>query len=80
MSHISMASNGRLVVPAALRAEMGLQGGGDLFGSVQDGKLVLEPYRDVLSRVRARIRKHIPEGTVLSDSLIQDRRAEAERE
>ncbi|HYD68404.1 AbrB/MazE/SpoVT family DNA-binding domain-containing protein [Azospirillum sp.] len=80
MPHVSMAPNGRLVIPAPVRAEVGMAEGGTFVVSVQDGKVVLEPYRDVLERVRAEVRRYIPAGTDLAEDLSRDRRAEAERE
>lgn len=80
MHHITMAANGRLVVPAPLRSEIGMPEGGALVMSVQDGKLVLEPYRLVLERVRAEVRRYIPEDVDLAEDLSRDRREEAARE
>jgi len=80
MQHVSMAPNGRLVIPAPVRAEVGMPEGGAFVVSVQDGKVVLEPYRDVLDRVRAEVRRYIPMGTDLAGELSQDRRQDAERE
>jgi len=34
----------------------------------------------VLARIHERLRRYIPEGRILSEELIQERRAEAERE
>ena len=44
------------------------------------GALVVETREQGLRRARALLRKYIPEGVNLSDELIADRRAEAERE
>lgn len=80
MHHVTMAANGRLVVPAPLRTEIGMQDGGALVVSVQDGKLVLEPYKLVLERIRAEVRQYIPDDVDLADELSRDRREDAERE
>lgn len=80
MQHVSMGSNGRLVIPSGVRSEIGMPEGGAMVVSVQDGKVVLEPYRDVLARVQAQVRAYVPEGISLVDEVIQDRRDEAERE
>jgi antitoxin PrlF len=65
-----LVSGGRLQIPARVRRELGLK----------DGELRVRPYRDVLAEVTASLRQYIPEGVSLSDELIADRRAEAERE
>lgn len=80
MPHVSMAPNGRLVIPATVRAEIGMQDGGAFVISVQDGRVVLEPYREVLGRVREEIRRYIASDDDLSGELAADRRAEAGRE
>jgi len=44
------------------------------------GAVSVETRDQALARVRKRLSKYIPEGTVLSDELLKDRREEAERE
>lgn len=80
MHHITMAANGRLVVPAPLRSEIGMPEGGALVMSVQNGKLILEPYRLILERVRAEVRQYVPDDVDLAEELSRDRREEAARE
>lgn len=80
MSHVKMAENGRLVIPAGIRAEVGFPQGGSFVVSVIDGKIVLEPYRAVLERVWAEVHRHVPPGTLLSEELIRERREEAARD
>jgi bifunctional DNA-binding transcriptional regulator/antitoxin component of YhaV-PrlF toxin-antitoxin module len=81
-SHIKMAENGRLVLPAALRKEAGLSGAGDLLARVENGVIILEPHKKVLERVRNLVRQHAPaeEGVSVADELIAERHAEAARE
>ena len=75
-----LVSGGRLQIPARVRRELGLQDGDAVLMEVVEGELRVRPYRDVLAGIRARLRKYVPEGVCLSDELIADRRAEAERE
>lgn len=77
---VTMASNGRLVIPASVRAELGLEEGGHLILRVQDGTIVLEPMAAAIARVQAMVRQYIPEGVSLVDELSADRRREAELE
>ena len=81
-AHIKMAENGRVVIPANLRAEIGLSNGGDLVARIEDGSVILEPYQKVLERMRRMVRQYAPaaEGQSVVDELIAERRAEAERE
>ncbi len=77
-----MANNGRLVVPAALRAEVGLPDGGDFLARVEDGIIILEPHQRAMERVRTLVRRYAPaeEGANVVDELIAERHAEAARE
>ena len=77
-----MADNGRLVLPAVLRAEVGLSGGGDFLARVENGVIILEPHKKALERVRNLVRQYAPadEGASVVDELITDRHAEAARE
>ena len=75
-----MAPNGRLVIPAALRVELGLEAGGPLLAHVEDGKVVLEPLSSVVRRVQARVRRYVPVGTDLAAELEHDRQRTARDE
>jgi AbrB family looped-hinge helix DNA binding protein len=71
---ISMASNGRLVIPAQLRARLGMEAGGTFLAQVDEGGIRLAPLREVISRVQANVRRYVPAGTDLSGELRWDRR------
>lgn len=76
-----LVSGGRLQIPADVRRAMNIDDGDSLVLDFEDGVLKITPYRDVIKRVQERMRKYAPtDGTLVSDSLIADRRAEAERE
>ena len=75
--HVTMAANGRLVIPAQLRAQLGLEGGGTFLAQVDDRGIRLVPLREVVSRVQANVRRYVPAGTDLSGELSEDRRRDA---
>ncbi len=79
-TNLTIASNGRVVIPANMRAELGLKDGDKLIARVIDGTVILEPIDVAIRRVQASVRKYVPEGVSLVDELIAERRAEAERE
>lgn len=81
-TYVKMAANGRVVVPAALRAEIGLPTGGDFLARVENGMIILEPHKKALERVRRLVRQYAPadEGSSVVNALITERRAEAARE
>jgi AbrB family looped-hinge helix DNA binding protein len=76
---VTIGPQGRLVVPASLRRQLGLEPGDRLIARVEDGRLVLEPRSAVLARVRQMF-AHVPPEVSLVDELIAERRAEAARE
>ena len=73
--------NGRIVIPAAIRQEMGLKTGESVVMALEDGVLRIESYRSRIRRIQEEFRKLIPAaGMLMSDELIAERRAEARRE
>jgi AbrB family looped-hinge helix DNA binding protein len=74
-----LGKQGRLVIPAAARHELGLQPGDLLSVRVDKDHLVLERRPAVLARLRERFAA-VPSTVSLVDELIADRRAEAARD
>ena len=75
-----LVSGGRLQLPAELRRELSLADGDTVLMEVVDGELHIRPLRDAVARVQARLRQFVPADLSLSEELIADRRAAAERE
>jgi AbrB family looped-hinge helix DNA binding protein len=75
-----LTANGRIVIPAAVRKALDLRPGDELIMRVEDGELRLSTRRQALARARRMIRRYIPSDEDLTESLIDDRRREAERE
>ena len=74
-------NQGRVMLPSWWRKKEGVGPSTELCVAVtEDGALVVETREQGLRRARALLRKYIPEGVSLSNELIADRRAEAERE
>ncbi len=73
-------ANGRVVIPAAVRRALDFRPGDELVMRVEDGELRLSTRRQALARARRMIRRYIPDGEDLTQSLIDDRRKEAARE
>jgi AbrB family looped-hinge helix DNA binding protein len=72
--------NGRIVIPAAIRREMGFAPGDTLLMDVEDGVLRIESYPARIARIQREIAQCIPPGVSLADELIAERREEARRE
>ena len=75
--------NGRIVIPAALRQQMGIKPGESVLMEVEDGVLRMESHRARIRRIQQEFRKHVsikPGEMLMSDQLIAERREEARRE
>jgi AbrB family looped-hinge helix DNA binding protein len=72
-----LSSNGRLLIPAAIREQMGFEPGESLLIDVEDGVLRIESYRARIRRIQREIAQYIKPGVLLLDELIADRREEA---
>jgi AbrB family looped-hinge helix DNA binding protein len=76
---VNVGPQGRIVIPARIRRELGLAEGTPLALRTEGGRLILEPREEVLRRLRGRYAR-VPRKRRLSDELIRERRREARRE
>ncbi len=72
-------------IPAKQRKQLGLEDGGMVVTSVENGELRIRPVRAVLTELQNKVSgllaaAGVKPGTLLSDELIADRRAEVARE
>ena len=77
---LTIAPNGRVVIPADIRAELGLKGGDKLVVRVVDGAVVLEPVSTAIRRARATFKMYVPPATSLAAELVEERRRAASDE
>jgi AbrB family looped-hinge helix DNA binding protein len=77
---INMADNGRLVLPAKIRAELGLHGVEKLVVRTENGKIVLEPHAAAIRRIQDLVAKYVPADVDLVQELIDERRQAARDE
>jgi AbrB family looped-hinge helix DNA binding protein len=78
-ARVSVGRQGRVVIPARIREELGIGPGDQLVARVEEGRVVLEKRENVLKRVRARFAR-VPAGADLSEELVRERREESRRE
>lgn len=79
--HVTMAANGRIVVPSQVRAALGMEKGGAFVMTVEEGgTLCFEPLRNVIARIQDEVRGYIPDDVNLVDELSAERRQEAASE
>ena len=74
-----MGTNGRLVIPAAIRREVGLDEGGTVLLETSDGELRVRPLGDVIESAQAIVKNYVKPNISLSGELMADRRRDAKR-
>jgi bifunctional DNA-binding transcriptional regulator/antitoxin component of YhaV-PrlF toxin-antitoxin module len=75
-----MAANGRLSIPAKQRRALGLEKGGVVVSTVENGELRIRTMQAVLDELRARLAPALKASGDTVEQFIADRRAEAQRE
>jgi AbrB family looped-hinge helix DNA binding protein len=70
---------GRAVIPASIRKELGLRTGDTVAVRVEGGRVVIESRKAVLERLLHTF-DHVPKTRSLSRELLAERRREARRE
>ena len=72
-----MNTQGRVVIPAAIRKEMGLEGTVDLIFRYEDGTLTIETIEDAVDFVQSVVAQYVASDGSLVDDLLAQRRSEA---
>ncbi len=81
MKSVSSVSNGRVVIPAALRLALDIEDGDQLIWTARDGELIATTRRAQLRKAQARFQAFVPgHAPSLADELIAERRAASETE
>jgi AbrB family looped-hinge helix DNA binding protein len=74
-------SGGRVVIPADVRAKLGLKEGDTVSFTVDEDSVRIRSYQASTARIQKLLEPYQPkDGTFLSDELIRERREEARRE
>ena len=80
---VSLGRQGRLVIPAALRRELGFKEGDALVARQELGRLVLEKPEQIKQHLKKRLKQRfsqVPAERKLVDELIAERREESRRD
>jgi AbrB family looped-hinge helix DNA binding protein len=80
MKSAKINQNGRIVIPAAIREELGIAPGDTLLMDVEDGVLRIESYPARIRRIQREFAQYVRPGILASDELIAERREEFRRE
>jgi AbrB family looped-hinge helix DNA binding protein len=73
-------NNGRIVIPAEIRHQLGLEPGDTVLLSVEGHVLKLESHRNRVRKVQESMRQFIPPDRSLTKELIADRSEDSQRE
>lgn len=71
-----MASNGRMILPAAVRKMMGLRGEAKVILTIEDDQVRLSPIGHGVSRAQVIYREHARQART-TDDFLADRKVEA---
>ena len=77
---VKIGQGGRIVLPAPFRKALGVKTGDDLILSLRDGEVRIFTRREAVRRAQGLVRRYFPEGRMLSEELIRERKIEAARE
>ena len=79
-ARVKVDNQGRLLIPADIREQLGIKAGDRLTLRVEDGELIVLTFRAGIRRAQRIAAKYRIPGQSLVDELIADRRAEAAAE
>jgi len=77
---LKLSENGRVVIPAHVRKDLGVESGGEILLERQKDGYRLTTRRQRIKEAQETIRRYIKPGVSLVDELIAERREAAERE
>lgn len=80
LEHVRLADDGRIVIPAATRRELGLRAGDTLVLESDGDSILMRTPEAVLHDTQAYFRQFLAPGESVVDELLADRRAEVARE
>jgi AbrB family looped-hinge helix DNA binding protein len=82
MTSLAMADNGRVLIPAALREQLGFKPNARIFIEVKDGSLILTSAAQHYARLRAYFDQHLTPtpGRDTVGEFIAERRIAAQHE
>jgi AbrB family looped-hinge helix DNA binding protein len=77
---LTIRQGGRVIIPAQLRAELGLNIGDELIATVDNGELKLSTLKERIRRLQELLAPYKKPGESVVDDFIADRRTEAAKE
>ena len=74
---VKVTENGRMVLPAAVRKQLGLEKGGTVILEVGDEEVTLRSLEQVLDKVKATLAKYADLPGMSVDDFLANRRADS---
>jgi len=75
---VMVDATGRMVIPAKVRQEMGIEGSEELVMALDNGVLTLVSKRAARQAARQAVKKLVQPGVSLSEELLVERRQDAD--
>jgi len=75
-----VTQGGRIVIPAEMRKQLGIEIGEDVNLTLEDDSVKISTSKLALRRIQEMVHKNVPDNISVVDELIADRRKEAENE
>ena len=75
---VMVDSTGRIVIPAKVRQEMGIEGSEELVMGLENGVLTLVSKRSARLAARLAVKRLVPAGVSMSEELLRERRQDAD--
>lgn len=77
---VRVAAGGRIVIPAEVRQELGVEEGDELLLSREGDAIRITTYERAIKRARELVARYVRPGESLADELARDRQQEAAEE
>ena len=80
-TYVTVSTKGQMVIPAAIREELGIEPGTRVAVRIEGGRLIIDP-QSLAAKLRRikEMRGYTAGGPSMTDALLEDRRRERERE
>lgn len=73
-ANLVVAANGRVLIPANMRAALGWHGGSLILARLVEGAVILEPVEAAIARAQAMVSRYVPQNSGLIDELVSERK------
>jgi AbrB family looped-hinge helix DNA binding protein len=80
MQSVELGPGGRVVIPAPMRAALGMKVGDKLTVRLEDNELRIYTYAQGIRRIQEMVRKYVPDYVGTVDEFLAERRREAAKE